>query len=35
MSKSTCDRCGVFSVYDVRCKLVCMNCGLVRDCTDP
>ncbi|MCA9736373.1 MAG: gamma carbonic anhydrase family protein [Gemmatimonadota bacterium] len=30
----TCERCG-FSMYDRHCKVVCPNCGYLRDCSDP
>ncbi|MEZ4417415.1 MAG: gamma carbonic anhydrase family protein [Gemmatimonadota bacterium] len=29
-----CERCG-FSMYDRHCKVVCPNCGYLRDCSDP
>ena len=29
-----CDICG-FPMLDVHCKLVCRNCGFMRDCSDP
>lgn len=33
-SSLTCDRCG-FEVEEVKCKIVCSNCGYYRDCSDP
>lgn len=29
-----CDNCG-YEVYSHACKLVCPNCGMRRDCSDP
>ena len=29
-----CDLCG-FPMLDVHCKLICRNCGFMRDCSDP
>jgi hypothetical protein len=29
-----CDICGS-SMLDVHCKLICRNCGFMRDCSDP
>ena len=29
-----CDICG-FLMLDVHCKLICRNCGFMRDCSDP
>jgi len=29
-----CERCG-FEMYDRHCKVVCPNCGYLRDCSDP
>jgi hypothetical protein len=29
-----CDVCG-FATYEVRCKVICKQCGYVRDCSDP
>ncbi len=29
-----CDICG-FPMLDVHCKLICRNCGFMRDCSDP
>jgi len=29
-----CDICGV-PMLDVHCKLICRNCGFMRDCSDP
>lgn len=29
-----CDICGV-SMLDLHCKLRCVNCGFMRDCSDP
>jgi hypothetical protein len=26
--------CGT-SIVDVHCKIVCQNCGFMRDCSDP
>ncbi|MFB6152776.1 MAG: hypothetical protein ABEJ27_00845 [Halodesulfurarchaeum sp.] len=30
----TCPRCG-FGLFERHCKLVCEQCGIVRDCADP
>ena len=30
----SCDICG-FLMLDVHCKLICRNCGFMRDCSDP
>ena len=29
-----CDVCGL-PMLDVHCKLICRNCGFMRDCSDP
>lgn len=29
-----CERCG-HEMYDRHCKVVCPNCGYLRDCSDP
>lgn len=29
-----CDRCG-YPVDDRQCKIICPNCGCMRDCSDP
>ncbi|MBI4637476.1 MAG: hypothetical protein HY727_14105 [Candidatus Rokubacteria bacterium] len=29
-----CERCGERMV-EVHCKIVCNNCGMLRDCSDP
>ena len=29
-----CDVCGVV-MLDLHCKLRCVNCGFMRDCSDP
>ena len=29
-----CDICGR-PMLDVHCKLICRNCGFMRDCSDP
>jgi hypothetical protein len=29
-----CDRCGHL-VLSVHCKILCRNCGFMRDCSDP
>jgi hypothetical protein len=29
-----CDRCGAV-MQGVHCKLMCMRCGAMRDCSDP
>jgi hypothetical protein len=29
-----CDLCGS-GMVEHHCKLVCMNCGYIRDCSDP
>jgi DNA-directed RNA polymerase subunit RPC12/RpoP len=29
-----CDRCGA-PMEERKCKIVCQNCGLMRDCSDP
>ncbi len=34
MVRSRCDLCG-FEVIDRHCKVVCGNCGYMRDCSDP
>jgi hypothetical protein len=31
---ATCDLCGG-PVEEVHCKIVCLNCGYQRDCSDP
>ena len=30
----TCERCG-HDMYDRHCKVICPNCGYLRDCSDP
>lgn len=30
----TCERCGQ-GMYDRHCKVICPNCGYLRDCSDP
>ncbi len=30
-----CDICDSVMHYDGSCKIVCGNCGYVRDCSDP
>lgn len=30
-----CERCGAVMDYTGACKIVCRNCGYVRDCSDP
>ena len=30
----SCDLCGG-PVLDRHCKVVCLNCGFIRDCSDP
>jgi len=27
--------CGAASVVNVQCKMICRNCGFMRDCSDP
>ena len=29
-----CDRCGE-PMEERQCKIVCLNCGMARDCSDP
>ena len=29
-----CDRCGHF-MNSIHCKILCPNCGFMRDCSDP
>jgi ribosomal protein L37E len=29
-----CDRCGE-RMYESHCKIICPNCGYLRDCSDP
>ena len=29
-----CERCGT-RMEEQKCKIVCTNCGLLRDCSDP
>lgn len=29
-----CDRCGE-QMEEQKCKIVCPNCGMARDCSDP
>ena len=29
-----CDICGA-ATYEVRCKVICKQCGYTRDCSDP
>lgn len=29
-----CDRCGAV-MLEVHCKLICVRCGMLRDCSDP
>jgi len=31
---SACDICGG-AVEEIHCKIVCLNCGYQRDCSDP
>ena len=30
----TCERCGT-RMAEQKCKIVCPNCGYLRDCSDP
>ena len=32
--KPKCDRCGEL-MEEVKCKLICNQCGYSRDCSDP
>lgn len=32
--KPKCDRCGE-PMEEVKCKLICNQCGFSRDCSDP
>ncbi len=29
-----CDACGA-PTFELRCKVICRNCGYIRDCSDP
>ncbi len=30
-----CDICGDTNITERNCKVICNNCGYVRDCSDP
>jgi len=35
MSEETCDVCGSTNLKEIKCKLVCQNCGtILRSCAD-
>jgi len=35
MSEETCDVCGSTNIKEIKCKLVCQNCGtILRSCAD-
>jgi len=34
MAEERCELCGGAVLY-VHCKYKCLNCGFVRDCSDP
>lgn len=29
-----CERCGE-QMEEIKCKILCRNCGMMRDCSDP
>lgn len=31
----TCSVCGSENVVERHCKIICLNCGYTRDCSDP
>ena len=31
---TACDRCGA-AMIELHCKLMCGDCGFMRDCSDP
>lgn len=33
-TRIVCERCGTV-MFDRHCKVVCPNCGYLRDCSDP
>jgi rubredoxin len=35
MPEETCDVCGLTNIKEIKCKLVCQNCGtILRSCAD-
>jgi len=35
MAEETCDVCGSTNIKEIKCKLVCLNCGtILRSCAD-
>jgi hypothetical protein len=35
MAEETCDVCGSTNIKEIKCKLVCQNCGtILRSCAD-
>jgi hypothetical protein len=34
LSGEDCEICGT-EMYGLHCKLICLNCGYRRDCSDP
>lgn len=30
-----CEICGAAMTYTASCKIICRNCGYMRDCSDP
>jgi hypothetical protein len=35
MSEETCDVCGSTNIKEIKCKLICLNCGtILRSCAD-
>ena len=35
MAEETCDVCGSTDIKEIKCKLVCQNCGtILRSCAD-
>ena len=35
MAEETCDICGSTNIKEIKCKLICQNCGaILRSCAD-
>ncbi len=35
MAEETCEVCGSTNIKEIKCKLVCLNCGtILRSCAD-
>jgi hypothetical protein len=35
MAEETCDVCGSTNIKEIKCKLICQNCGtILRSCAD-